>query len=67
MMPRMDGGEACLAIQEIRDDVQVILSSGFEESEISERFDGYGMAGFLKKPYRLAKLRSVLQAVLGLD
>jgi two-component system, cell cycle sensor histidine kinase and response regulator CckA len=64
-MPRMDGGEACLAIQEVRDDVPVILSSGYEESEISARFDGYGMAGFLKKPYQLTELRRVLQAVLA--
>ncbi len=63
-MPRMDGGEACLAIQNITDDVPVILSSGYEESELSQRFDGYGMAGFIQKPYRLTKLRAILQSVL---
>jgi signal transduction histidine kinase/CheY-like chemotaxis protein len=63
-MPRMDGSEACLEIQRIREDVPVILSSGYEESELSERFDGYGVAAFIQKPYQPSKLRGVLQSVL---
>jgi two-component system cell cycle sensor histidine kinase/response regulator CckA len=62
-MPRMDGGEACLEIQKIRRDAPIVLSSGYEESEISERFDGYDMAGFLQKPYKLSKLIGILQAI----
>jgi PAS domain S-box-containing protein len=64
-MPRIGGGEAYLEIQRIREDVPVVLSSGYDESELSERFDGYGMAGFIQKPYQLAKLRGVLRSILG--
>lgn len=42
----------------------MVLSSGYDEADLSVQFDGYGMAGFIQKPYRLAKLRSVLQRVL---
>ncbi len=66
-MPRMDGGEACLEIQRIRRDVAIILTSGYEESELTERFDGYDMAGFVQKPYRLGKLREVLRRVHGVE
>ena len=61
-MPRMDGGEACLEIQRIRRDVAIVLSSGYEETELFERFDGYDMAGFIQKPYKLAKLREILKS-----
>jgi hypothetical protein len=47
----------------IRRDVAIILSSGFEEFELTERFDGYDMAGFIQKPYKLAKLRDILRRV----
>jgi PAS domain S-box-containing protein len=66
-MPRMDGSEACLEIQRIRDDVPIILSSGYEEAELSERFEGYGVAGFIQKPYQTAKLRGVLQSALAVE
>jgi PAS domain S-box-containing protein len=64
-MPRMNGGEACLEILGIRDDVAIVLSSGYGRSELLERFDGYGLAGFIQKPYKLAKLRKILQEVLA--
>jgi len=63
-MPHMDGAETCIAIQSIRNDVPIILSSGYQESELAARFDGYGMAAFIQKPYKLAKLEEVLRTVL---
>jgi two-component system cell cycle sensor histidine kinase/response regulator CckA len=66
-MPRMDGGEACLEIQRSRRDVPIVLSSGYEETELFERFDGYEMAGFIQKPYKLAKLREILQSVHAVE
>jgi len=62
-MPRMDGGEACLEIQRIRRDAVVLLSSGYGETELSERFDGYDFAGFVQKPYKLKELRKIMQNV----
>ncbi len=63
-MPNMDGVEAFHELRKIRGDVRVILSSGYDEQEVSRRFAGAGMAGFIEKPYTRASLVSVLRRVL---
>ena len=42
----------------------MILSSGFAEQEIVDRFEGAGLAGFLKKPVQLQDLLAKVAAVL---
>jgi CheY-like chemotaxis protein len=63
-MPRMDGEEAFRELRQVRPDVRVILSSGYNEQEVTQRFAGKGLAGFLEKPYRLETLRAQLRRVL---
>lgn len=63
-MPHMDGEEAFRELRKIRSDIRVILSSGYDEQEVSRRFAGAGMAGFIEKPYTRAALISVLRRVL---
>lgn len=64
-MPRMDGEEAFREMRLISSDIPVILSSGYNEQEIINRFVGKKLAGFLKKPYDrdklIAKLRETLE------
>jgi len=55
-MPEMDGEQAFHAIQAIRRDATIILSSGFPESGAAKRLRRFGLAGFVCKPYT----RSVL-------
>ncbi len=55
-MPRMDGQETCAALMELRPDVRVVLTSGYNEQEALDRFDGQGLAGFVQKPYRVDDL-----------
>jgi PAS domain S-box-containing protein len=55
-MPEMDGYETFAALRQINPDVTVILSSGYDEKEVSRRFNGGGLVGFLKKPYNLVTL-----------
>ncbi|MBJ6799435.1 response regulator [Geomonas propionica] len=62
-MPHMDGEQALQQLRSLDPQVQVILSSGFSEQEITERFIGRGLAGFIQKPYRLADLGQKLQRV----
>jgi len=50
-MPEMDGEQAFHAIRSIRSDAVVVLSSGFSEAEAAERLRGFGLAGFVRKPY----------------
>ena len=63
-MPGMDGEETFRRINAIRDDVPVILCSGFSEQQVTDRFVGRSIAGFLKKPYRLQELRDCVKAAL---
>jgi CheY-like chemotaxis protein len=63
-MPRMGGEEAFRELRLIRDDVRVVLSSGYNEQEITQRFTGKDHAGFIQKPYTMAGLREALQAAL---
>jgi CheY-like chemotaxis protein len=65
-MPRMSGEETLAELQRIREDVRVILSSGYSEQEVIGRFDGYGIAGFVQKPYLVSRLVSqVGRAIRG--
>ena len=59
-MPEMSG-EQCLGhLQGIREDVCVILISGYNEEEVASRFVGKGLAGFVQKPFQLSSLSEVL-------
>lgn len=65
-MPRMDGEETFRELRRIKPDVRVVLSSGYNEQEVTQKFIGKGLAGFIQKPYRMAelgrKLREVIEA-----
>ena len=64
-MPSMNGGEVFRTLRAIKDDVRVILSSGYNEAEIVERFSGEGLAGFIHKPYGINALSAALEEVLS--
>ena len=63
-MPHMNGEEAFRQMRQINPDVRVILASGYSENDISTRFAGKGLVGCMQKPYTLARLRSLLSALL---
>jgi len=44
--------------------VRVILSSGYHEQEIRQRFVDQGLAGFIQKPYTVTRLLETLDRVL---
>jgi PAS domain S-box-containing protein len=64
-MPEMSGDEAFRDLRTQRSDVRVHLASGFNEQDVSQRFVGAGLAGFIQKPYTVAKLREILKSALG--
>ena len=63
-MPKMDGEEVFRRIREIKTETPVILSSGYNEQELEDRFADRGFAGFLQKPYRMQELTAKLNRVL---
>ena len=59
-MPRVSGEEAFRELRRMDAGVRVVLSSGFSEQEVSRKFLGQGLAGFIQKPYTLSTLRDTL-------
>ncbi len=64
-MPHMNGEEAFRELRRIDPGVRVIISSGYSEQEIAARFAGKGLAGFIQKPYQVAKLREAVMRIVG--
>jgi two-component system cell cycle sensor histidine kinase/response regulator CckA len=63
-MPHLDG-EACYReLRRINPEVKVIMTSGYNEQEVINRFIGKGLAGFVQKPYKASDLLSVIRDVL---
>ena len=63
-MPHMDGEEAYREFRRIDPQVRVVICSGYNQQEVSQKFVGKGLAGFLKKPYQLSELK---EAIAQLD
>ena len=64
-MPRMDGVEAFVRLQEAAPGLRVVITSGYSETEAAERFHGQAVTGFLKKPFQIDALREMLRRILG--
>ncbi|GFE59426.1 PAS domain S-box protein [Geobacter sp. AOG2] len=62
-MPHVDGEECFRELRRINPDVKVIMSSGFNEHEVTQKFVGKGLAGFIQKPYKLSVLKTVIQGI----
>lgn len=63
-MPHMDGEEAFREIRRIRKDARVVLSSGYNEQDVVNRFSGKGLAGFIQKPYNIKRLATVMREIM---
>lgn len=50
-MPHMDGEQCFRELRQIKPGITVIMSSGYNEQEVTQKFVGKGLAGFIQKPY----------------
>jgi len=64
-MPRMGGEDAYTELCRIDPHVKVILSSGYNEQDATNRFAGKGLAGFLQKPYTSEQLASKITEIFN--
>ena len=64
-MPKLDGKGCFREIRRINKDVRVVLSSGYNEQDATNRFAGQGLAGFIQKPYTPGDLRAKMKEALG--
>ncbi|MBU5637665.1 response regulator [Geomonas sp. Red69] len=62
-MPNMDGDQCLNELKKLAPGVKVVMSSGFSEVELKQKFLGKEVAGFIQKPYKLSELREILRNV----
>ncbi len=65
VMPKMNGAEAFMELTRIKPDVKVLLSSGYTEDVMRQRFPGRQPASILHKPYDMETLKAELERLLG--
>jgi len=63
-MPHMDGEECFHKLREIKDDISVLITSGYSEQDITKRFAGQKDIAFIQKPYELSLLRRKLRKLI---
>ncbi|MFZ4857886.1 MAG: response regulator [Desulfuromonadaceae bacterium] len=63
-MPGMDSITVFRELRIIRPDIPVLLASGYSEEEVTERFKGLGLNGFIQKPFNLERLEGEVKRVL---
>jgi PAS domain S-box-containing protein len=63
-LPRLSGDQVFQAIRDIRPDARVILMSGYSNEIATRGLDADRLAGFLRKPFSVADLRSTMGRAL---
>jgi CheY-like chemotaxis protein len=63
-MPVMSGDETLRKLREIDPDLPVVVSSGYRETELQQRFRGQAVSGYAQKPYTAAKLVELIHAAV---
>jgi two-component system cell cycle sensor histidine kinase/response regulator CckA len=63
-MPHMDGEQCFRELKLLKPDIKVIMSSGYNEQDVTQRFVGKGLAGFIQKPYTFSVLRDAVRDLL---
>jgi two-component system cell cycle sensor histidine kinase/response regulator CckA len=64
-MPHLGGEATFRELRQLRPDVKVILTSGFNQEEATVGFAGKGLAGFLRKPFVTQELYGLVHSVVG--
>jgi DNA-binding NtrC family response regulator len=55
-LPGISGEETFKRLKVIDPGVRVVVSSGFPNEDVTKKFDGTGVIGYLQKPYNYATL-----------
>ena len=64
-MPRLDGKQTFDKLISVQPNLKVVLTSGYNEEETTERFGGDKVAGFIQKPYRSNELGDYIRMILS--
>jgi two-component system cell cycle sensor histidine kinase/response regulator CckA len=63
-MPKLDGEDTLMALRMISPNLPVVLTSGYGEQAVVQRFVGRGLADFLPKPFVSEALVGVINAAV---
>ncbi len=64
-MPGMNGWQTLAELRGIQPDIPVILTSGYNESQVMADAHEHEPQAFLRKPYQMKALKETLERVLG--
>jgi len=64
-MPKLSGEETLQALRAVRENVPVIMLSGYSEQEIVDRFQDAGIASCLQKPVPTETLLEAIRMAMG--
>ncbi|GFO59761.1 hypothetical protein GMST_20860 [Geomonas silvestris] len=62
-MPHLDGEQCYRELRKLDPQVKVIMTSGYNEHEVTQKFAGKGLAGFLQKPYKVSELKKMIASL----
>ncbi len=65
IMPDINGIETISLLRKIRQDVKIIVSSGFHSEDSSTEIEEANINGFIQKPFRLNELSRLIHSVLN--
>ena len=63
-MPKMDGVELFHKLREIRENIPIIICSGYTEEQVMNRFRENKPEGFIQKPYRIKQLEEKIKMII---
>ena len=63
-MPGIGGKETFRRLKALKPDLKIVLSSGYNQSEVTEDLSHLGLTGFIQKPYRYDKLNDLIRKYL---
>ncbi len=64
IMPVMSGREAFARLRQLEPNLPIVISSGFSKDEELQQLRQQGLSGFIRKPYRMSALSSLLADIL---
>ncbi len=65
IMAHLDGEETFRELRRLKSDVKVIMCSGYNEQEVTQKFAGKSISGFIQKPYTFVQLRRKISEILS--
>jgi PAS domain S-box-containing protein len=64
-MPKMSGRETYIEIKKEYPELPIMLSSGYTEESVVDKFEGSQIDGFIQKPYTIGKLSAKLKTIFN--